>query len=43
MNELPDLLRQVVPAQVQEAAATLTPTTRALLELRPGTPDGAQA
>ena len=37
VNELPDLLRRVTPEQVQEAAATLTPTSRALLELRPGT------
>ena len=41
VNELPDLLRQVVPAQVQEAAATLTPDTRALLELRPGAGEDA--
>ena len=38
VNELPDLLRQVTAEQVQAAAATLTPTTRALLELRPGAP-----
>jgi hypothetical protein len=37
VNELPALLRRVTPEQVQEAAATLTPDTRALLELRPGT------
>jgi predicted Zn-dependent peptidase len=43
VNELPDLLRQVVPEQVRAAAATLTPSTRALLELRPGTPEGEQA
>lgn len=36
VNELPDLLRQVTPEQVQAAAATLTPQTRTLLELRPG-------
>ena len=38
VNELPDLLRQVTAEQVQAAAATLTPETRVLLELRPGTP-----
>jgi predicted Zn-dependent peptidase len=37
VNELPGLLRRVTPAEVQQAAATLTPGTRALLELRPGT------
>ncbi len=36
VNELPGLLRQVTAAQVQSAAATLTPSTRALVELRPG-------
>ena len=36
VNELPDLLRQVTAEAVQAAAATLTPTTRTLLELRPG-------
>jgi zinc protease len=36
VNELPDLLRQVTPAEVQAAAATLRPDNRALLELRPG-------
>jgi predicted Zn-dependent peptidase len=36
VNELPSLLRRVTPQQVQAAAATLTPQTRALLELRPG-------
>ena len=41
VNELPDLLRQVVVDEVQAAAATLTPSTRALLELRPGTPEDA--
>ena len=37
VNELPDLLRQVTAEAVQAAAATLTPQTRTLLELRPGT------
>ena len=41
VNELPDLLRSVAPQEVQAAAATLTPGTRALLELRPGTGEGA--
>ena len=36
VNELPDLMRQVTPEQVQAAAATLRPEARALLELRPG-------
>lgn len=36
VNELPDLFRQVTPAAVQAAAAALTPATRTLLELRPG-------
>jgi predicted Zn-dependent peptidase len=36
VNELPELLRQVTPEQVQAAAATLRPDARALLELRPG-------
>ena len=36
VNELPGLLRQVTPQQVQEAAATLTKDTRTVLELRPG-------
>jgi predicted Zn-dependent peptidase len=40
VNELPGLLRRVTPAEVQQAAATLTPATRALLELRPGTGEG---
>jgi predicted Zn-dependent peptidase len=40
VNELPALLRRVTPEQVQQAAATLTPSTRALLELRPGTGEG---
>ena len=40
VNELPALLRRVTPQQVQQAAATLTPSTRALLELRPGTGEG---
>ncbi len=38
VNELPGLLRQVTPAQVQAAAATLTKDTRTVLELRPGNP-----
>jgi zinc protease len=36
VNELPVLLREVTPAAVQAAAATLTPSTRTVLELRPG-------
>jgi len=36
VNELPDLLRQVTAELVQAAAATLSPATRTLLELRPG-------
>ena len=36
VNELPGLLRQVTAAAVQAAAATLTPQTRTVLELRPG-------
>ena len=36
VNELPDLLRQVSAESVQAAAATLTPQTRTVLELRPG-------
>jgi zinc protease len=36
VNELPGLLRQVTPAQVQRAAAALTKDTRTVLELRPG-------
>jgi len=36
INELPGLLRQVTAASVQAAAATLTPQTRTVLELRPG-------
>ena len=36
VNELPDLLRQVSAEAVQAAAATLTPQTRTVLELRPG-------
>jgi len=43
VNELPDLLRQVTREQVQAAASTLTPSTRALLELRPGTGEQAAA
>jgi predicted Zn-dependent peptidase len=38
VNELPALLREVTPAQVQQAAATLTRDTRTVLELRPGSP-----
>ncbi|MCW2679146.1 MAG: peptidase domain protein [Frankiales bacterium] len=38
VNELPGLLRQVTPDQVQAAAATLTKDTRTVLELRPGSP-----
>ena len=38
VNELPGLLRQVTPQQVQDAAATLTKDTRTVLELRPGSP-----
>jgi zinc protease len=38
VNELPGLLRQVTPEQVQQAAATLTKDTRTVLELRPGNP-----
>ena len=38
VNELPGLLRQVTPQQVQDAAATLTKDTRTVLELRPGNP-----
>ncbi len=36
VNELPDRLRQVTAGAVQAAAATLTPQTRTVLELRPG-------
>ncbi|MCW2613786.1 MAG: peptidase domain protein [Frankiales bacterium] len=36
MNELPDLLRSVTAEAVQAAAATLTPQTCTVLELRPG-------
>ena len=36
LNELPGLLREVTAAQVQAAAATLTPQTATVLELRPG-------
>ncbi|MEX2290588.1 MAG: pitrilysin family protein [Mycobacteriales bacterium] len=36
VNELPGLLRQVSPQDVQAAAATLTADTRTVLELRPG-------
>ena len=36
VNELPDLMRKVTPEQVQAAAATLTPQTCTVLELRPG-------
>jgi len=36
VNELPGLLRQVTAQAVQAAAATLTPQTRTVLELRPG-------
>jgi zinc protease len=36
VNELPGLLRQVTPEQIQVAAATLTKDTRTVLELRPG-------
>ena len=36
LNELPGLLREVTGAQVQAAAATLTPQTATVLELRPG-------
>jgi len=36
VNELPGLLRQVTAEAVQAAAATLTPQTRTVLELRPG-------
>ncbi len=38
VNELPALLRDVTPDQIQQAAATLTKDTRTVLELRPGTP-----
>ncbi len=38
VNEYPALLAAVTAAQVQAAAATLTPQTRTLLELRPGSP-----
>jgi predicted Zn-dependent peptidase len=38
VNELPGLMRQVTPAQIQQAAATLTKDTRTVLELRPGNP-----
>ncbi len=38
VNELPGLLRQVTPQQVQDAAATLTKDRRTVLELRPGSP-----
>ena len=36
LNELPGLLRAVTAQQVQAAAATLTPQTATVLELRPG-------
>ena len=36
VNELPALLREVTPEQVQAAAGTLTADTRTVLELRPG-------
>ena len=36
VNELPALLRTVTAQAVQAAAATLTPQTRTVLELRPG-------
>jgi len=36
LNELPQLLREVTGQQVQAAAATLTPQTATVLELRPG-------
>jgi len=36
VNELPALLTAVTTRQVQQAAATLTPDTRVVLELRPG-------
>jgi zinc protease len=35
-HELPGLLREVTPQQVQDAATTLRPDNRAVLELRPG-------
>ncbi|HVM26702.1 MAG TPA: pitrilysin family protein [Mycobacteriales bacterium] len=35
VNELPELLRAVSPEQVQAAAGTLRPDSRAVLELRP--------
>ncbi|HVE73769.1 MAG TPA: pitrilysin family protein [Mycobacteriales bacterium] len=38
VNELPDLLSRVTPDQLQAAAATLQPQSRAVLELRPGGP-----
>ena len=37
LNELPGLLRSVTAEAVQAAAATLTPQTATVLELRPGT------
>ncbi|HWG95370.1 MAG TPA: pitrilysin family protein [Mycobacteriales bacterium] len=36
VDELPELLRTVSPSAVQEAAASLRPDNRAVLELRPG-------
>jgi predicted Zn-dependent peptidase len=36
VREVPDLLRAVTPDQVSAAAATLTPTTRARLDVVPG-------
>lgn len=43
VNELPGLLAAVTDAQVQAAAATLTPDTRTVLELRPATTGEASA
>jgi hypothetical protein len=37
VNELPGLLRRVTPRRSRQAGSHLTPDTRALLELRPGT------
>ena len=36
VREVPELLRRVTPEQVTAAAATLTPTTRARLDIVPG-------
>ena len=36
--EVPELLRAVTPEQVTAAAATLTPSTRARLDIVPGSP-----